>query len=128
MEDRTEMYKWPEYWLERIQNDIFRMVRQYMEQEGLNQSGLSKHLGVSKGYISQILNGNFNFSLSKLIELCLTLGVSPCFDFKTMEEYIEKEEVRLERMQNGFISVSINPTSTSFNLDSLPDKDQIFAA
>jgi transcriptional regulator with XRE-family HTH domain len=29
----------------------------------LNQSGLAAKLGVSKGYVSQIMNGNFNFSL-----------------------------------------------------------------
>ena len=99
MKPRVEMYQWPEYWLERIQNDIFRMVNLYMEKEGLNQSGLAAKLGVSKGYVSQIMNGNFNFSLSKLIELSLALGMDPELNLKPISDFIDKEETRLERLQ-----------------------------
>ena len=64
-----ELIKTPEYWLDVIQNEIFRQVHSYMQKENLNQSQLAEKLGVSKGYISQILNGNCNFTLKKLTEL-----------------------------------------------------------
>ena len=47
---------------------------------------LAKEFGVSKGYISQILNGNFNFSLSKLIELVLKIKKVPEIHFKSIDE------------------------------------------
>jgi transcriptional regulator with XRE-family HTH domain len=75
-----------EYWLEEIQNEIFRNVHAYMESENLNQSQLAARLGVSKGYISQILNGHFNFSLKKLIQLSLALGLAPQLQFVPISE------------------------------------------
>jgi transcriptional regulator with XRE-family HTH domain len=111
MKERKEMYNWPEYWLERIQNEIYRAATQYMENENLNQNGLAEHLKVSKGYVSQILNGNFNFSLSTLINICLKLNVVPEFELKTVEEFMEKEELRLDRLRKGF-TVSVSPQSS----------------
>lgn len=80
-----------EYWLEEIQNEIFRKVHAYMEEEHLNQSQLADRLGVSKGYISQILNGHFNFSLKKLIQLSLALGLAPQLQFKPLSEIAQKK-------------------------------------
>lgn len=70
-----------------------------MEEKGLNQTALAKELGVSKGYISQVLNGNFNFSLKKLIELSLKLNVAPKVNLsESLPEYITREEERLRDM------------------------------
>ena len=80
-----------EYWLEEIQNEIFRKVHAYMEREHLNQSQLASRLGVSKGYISQILNGHFNFSLKKLIRLSLALGLAPQLQFTPLSELAQKK-------------------------------------
>lgn len=102
MISRKELYRTPEYWQERTQNDIFRAVHQYMEEKGHNQSTLATELGVSKGYISQILNGNFNFSLKKLIHLCLKLGIAPKLDLKeSLEDYTEHQESRLDSTVQG---------------------------
>lgn len=80
-----------EYWLEEIQNEIFRKVHAYMEREHLNQSQLASRLGVSKGYISQILNGRFNFSLKKLIQLSLALGLAPQLQFTPLSKLSQKK-------------------------------------
>ena len=82
MLSKKELIKTPEYWLEKLQNEIFRQVHAYMDKEGLNQSQLAIRLGVSKGYISQVLNGNFNFSIRKLVELSLSIGVVPEIRFQ----------------------------------------------
>lgn len=85
MLSKDELKRQPEYWIEVIQNNIFRVLHDYMKREKLNQSQLASRMGVSKGYISQILNGNFNFSLSKLVELSIFLGMYPDLNFIPFE-------------------------------------------
>jgi len=80
-----ELLKTKEYWFETLQNEIYRMVDEYIKREGITQTKLAEQLGVSKGYISQIMNGNFNFSLKKMIELSLALNKAPVFKFKDLE-------------------------------------------
>jgi transcriptional regulator with XRE-family HTH domain len=90
MKTREELYKTQEYWFETLQNDIYRIVSEYLENEKINQSQLAEKLGVSRGYISQIMNGNFNFSLKKLIELSLAVGKAPVLEFKPIERIISE--------------------------------------
>jgi transcriptional regulator with XRE-family HTH domain len=86
MLSKKELISTPEYWIEKLQNEIFRQVHAYMEKEELNQSQLAIRLGVSKGYVSQILNGNFNFTIKKLIELSLSIDILPEIRFKPLSE------------------------------------------
>lgn len=83
-----ELKSSPEYHLEVIQNELYRELKAYLEKEGISQSDFAKKLGVSKGYVSQVLNGNFNFTLAKLIELSLAIGKYPQFNLLP----IDKEE------------------------------------
>ncbi len=113
MISRKELFKRPEYWMERIQNDVFRALNEYKESKKMNQTELAKELGFSKGYISQVLNGNFNFSLSKLIDLSLAIGVAPDVQLKDIEDFIAVEERRLDHLKNhGFAKIErIAPTA-----------------
>ncbi|MEI6886248.1 MAG: helix-turn-helix transcriptional regulator [Bacteroidota bacterium] len=86
MISHKELIQTPEYWIETIQNELFREVHNYLHEHGMNQTQFADQLGVSKGYISQILNGNFNFTLSKLVELSLAIGVVPKLAFEKIEE------------------------------------------
>jgi transcriptional regulator with XRE-family HTH domain len=61
-----------------------------MDAEGLNQSQLAKRLGVSKGYVSQVLNGNFNHTVRKLIELSLAIGMVPVVVYETIPAMTKK--------------------------------------
>jgi transcriptional regulator with XRE-family HTH domain len=92
MINRKELLQTNEYWLERIQNDLFHQIDLYLTKNGKNQNDLAKQLGVGKSYISQILNGNFDHKLSKLIELSLAIGLAPQVGFKPIDEIIEEEE------------------------------------
>ncbi len=104
---RSELYTTREYWIEKIQNDIFRALHDYKVKNGLrNDTALAQDLGVSKGYISQIMNGNFNFSISKMVDLALTIGVAPKLEFQKMIDYISNEEVRLEKLSEPKTKVS----------------------
>ncbi len=86
MISQNELVQTPEYWIETIQNELFREVHNYLKEHGLNQTQFAEKLGVSRGYISQILNGNFNFTLSKLVEISLAIGVVPKISFNKLNE------------------------------------------
>ncbi len=50
---------------------------------------LRKKLGVTKGYVSQILNGDFNHRLSTLVDLSLAMGKAPIIQFSDLDKIIE---------------------------------------
>ena len=83
----------PEYWLETIQNEIFRQVTAYLKDNNMTQNQLADQLGVTKGYVSQIMKGEFNYTLKKLIELSLAVGKAPVINFIPLAEIIESEKV-----------------------------------
>lgn len=89
---REDLLKDPDYWFEGEQNELFRQVSEYMERENINQTELAKRLKVSKGYISQILNGNFNYTLKKHIELCLSIGLVPKISYKSIVDVIKEDK------------------------------------
>ena len=92
---REELVNRPEYWLETIQNEIFRQVTAYLKDNKLTQNQFAEQLGVSKGYVSQVMKGEFNYTLKKLIEISLAIGKAPVIVFKPLAEIIpaENEEV-----------------------------------
>lgn len=57
----------------------------------LKNKDLAQKLGVTKGYISQILNGNFDHKLSKLIELSLACDKIPYISYLDLEKYIKDD-------------------------------------
>lgn len=63
-----------------------------MASTGKNRTQLAEHLGVSKGYVSQLLNGDYDHKLSKLVELSLAFGYVPKVDFVPIDEYIKNDD------------------------------------
>jgi transcriptional regulator with XRE-family HTH domain len=88
---REELLKTPEYWFEQAQNELYRQVTEFMREEGINQTQLAEKLGVSKGYISQIMKGEFNYTLKKLIELSMAIGKVPRIDYKDINDVINED-------------------------------------
>ncbi|MDE7109722.1 MAG: helix-turn-helix domain-containing protein [Muribaculaceae bacterium] len=74
-----------------------------MEINNLNRSKLAAHLGVSKGYVSQLLNGDYDHKLSKLIELAIAFGYVPEITFRPIEEVITEDvkEYRFPEQEQG---------------------------
>ena len=97
MKDRKQLYKTPGYWTEKIENELFRKIHEYMEREGLNRTQLAERLGFHKSYVTQMLNGDLNFSMKKLTELALKVGLAPELKLKSIQEYTTQEEERLSR-------------------------------
>ncbi|MCA6362726.1 MAG: helix-turn-helix transcriptional regulator [Bacteroidetes bacterium] len=89
--NRKEILNSEAYWTEQIQNTLFHHVHHYLKSKNKTQNDLAEQLGVSKSYISQILNGNFDHKLSKLVELSLAVGLVPQLQFKTIEQIHQED-------------------------------------
>lgn len=85
-----ELQETPEYWMTNIQIELFQKMEEYMSDNNMNRKQLAEKLGVSKGYISQILNGDYDHRISKLVELSLAIGYYPTL---LLEAKNEKAEV-----------------------------------
>lgn len=88
---REELVSKPEYWLETIQNEIFRQVTDYLKVNNMTQNQLAEKLGVTKGYVSQIMKGEFNYTLKKLVELSLAVEKAPVIKFTPLADIISAE-------------------------------------
>lgn len=86
--DRKELVKNKGYWVTKIQLKLFSLIEEYMKENKLNRSQLAKKLGVSKGYITQVLNGDFDHKLSKLVGLSLAINKLPILEFKDIDVYL----------------------------------------
>ena len=62
-----------------------------MKETGRNKTQLAEYLGVSKGYVSQLLNGDYDHRLSKFFELSLAFGVIPQIDFIPVGKYVSDD-------------------------------------
>lgn len=88
---REELLKSPAYWTTEMQMALYRQIESYMCAHGLNKTQLAEHLGCTKGYVTQLLNGDFDHKMSKLVELALAVGKIPEIKFSDVDEYIASE-------------------------------------
>lgn len=89
--NRKEVLKSPEYWTAKTQIELYNQVESFMKETGRNKTQLAEYLGVSKGYVSQLLNGDYDHRLSKFFELALAFGVIPQIDFIPVEKYVSDD-------------------------------------
>lgn len=104
---REDIIKTPGYWMAKVQMDINECAEEFMEQNNLTRSQLAKHLGVSKGYVSQLLNGEYDHRLSKLIDLALAFGYIPKIEFEPIQNMIFREQIKLHK--NKWIQADFSP-------------------
>lgn len=90
--ERKDVLKNAEYWVTKAQIDLYDHAEKFMEATGRNRTQLAEYLGVSKGYITQLLNGDYDHKLSKFCELALAFGYIPKINFIPVEDYIKGEE------------------------------------
>lgn len=110
MLSKKELLEGPEYLLTGYQNEIFRQLTAYMEMHNLTQKDIAKALGVSNAYVSQIMNGNFNFTLKKLIELGLLMGKVPHLEFLNQDEFWKRNKQHESQQKGKVISISTRKT------------------
>jgi transcriptional regulator with XRE-family HTH domain len=121
MLSKKELLATPSYLLTKYQNEIYRQLVSYMDSNNLTQKEVAERLGVSGSYISQVLNGNFNFTLKKLIELGLMIGKVPYFEFVGIDEFWIKE--RDATIVSTTISVNV-----SLQVTTIPQESKKFTS
>lgn len=94
--EREELIRSKEYWLINIQNKVFNLLRSYKENKKLNQTQLASKMGVTKGYVSQILNGDYDHKVSKLVDLSLACNKVPILSFIEIDKYIENDKIGID--------------------------------
>jgi len=115
---REKILNSPAYWVEGINGLLYDAILTYMEKHDMKRKDLAKHLDVSKGRISQILNsGEINFSLEKIIEIALKVDKYPNFLFEDKSLFLEKER-QLNTMNKLFFIYNINEVSNQLPISS----------
>jgi len=90
---RTELLKSREYWMGEIQQELYELIEDYLKENNLTRIQFAEKLNVTKGYVSQILNGEFDHRLSKFIDLSLAIDKVPRVKFIDIEEIIKQDEL-----------------------------------
>ncbi|NCC99737.1 MAG: XRE family transcriptional regulator [Bacteroidia bacterium] len=106
---REELIQSKEYWLTKLQIDLFNEVEAYMEANKLNRTQFAEKIGFSKGYISQILNGEADHRMSKIIELSLAIGLVPNVSFEKIDEVIYRDKA-------GYNNITFSDIERSKNI------------
>lgn len=89
--ERKELLQQESYWITKIQLDLYGQIDQYMKSNKLNKTQFAEKLGVTKGYLSQVLNGDFDHKLSRLVRLAMAIGKVPMIEFKNLNDVIETD-------------------------------------
>jgi transcriptional regulator with XRE-family HTH domain len=95
-----KLFKTDTYWIERIQSDLYEMVRSYLDANHITQEQFGKRIGVSKGRVSQILRGSADPNLSTIVRLHLAVGKVPLFHDVDLGAYIDHAD-------SGFVAQTI---------------------
>lgn len=95
MKTRAQLLKSKSYWTAKLQLDLYDAMKKFMEENKMNKTQLAEKLGVTKGYVTQILSGDFDHKVSKLVELSLAIGKVPILSYNDVEKHIEDDELGL---------------------------------
>lgn len=94
--ERKELLRSPEYWTSKAQLALYACAEDFMRERKMSRTGLAEYLGVTKGYVSQLLSGEANHKLSKFMELALSFGYIPVMDFMPIERVLELDRQNYE--------------------------------
>lgn len=89
---REDLIRSKEYWVTNIQLKLFAEVEAFMEAHKMNRTQFAEYLGCSKGYVTQLLSGDYDNKLSKLVELSLAIGKVPELEFGDMDAFAARDE------------------------------------
>jgi len=63
--------------LSQMHNTLVSEVEDYLKVQRMTRTAFADKIGVSKGYVSQFLNGGSNHKLSRLVSIALAIGKHP---------------------------------------------------
>jgi transcriptional regulator with XRE-family HTH domain len=65
-----------------------------MEEANISKAELAKRMGVTKGHISQILNGSRNMTLRTLADICFALDYRPALRLEPQKNTVEQRKAK----------------------------------
>lgn len=93
---RSQLLQKPEFAVEAAKGefimDVTESICAILEQKNMDRKELARKMNKSKGYISQLLNGDRNMTLATLGEICHALDCKPSIKFKKHEEHVVFED------------------------------------
>lgn len=118
---REQLLKSVEYWQGEIQLNLYTLVEEYLQNNNISRVQFAEMLGVSKGYVSQILNGDFDHRISKLVELCMAIGKVPRVTFTDFTDILlldAENKLHDSNVTHNNISLTIKATGVCLPTDS----------
>lgn len=97
--NRQQILDSAQYWVARTQISLFRLAVDFMHQHNMNRKQLAEYLGVTPGYVTQLLNGDYDHRLSKFFELALAFGVVPEIKFTPVQSLSMGTQVNIATTQ-----------------------------
>ena len=88
---REKLLSVPEYYLETVQNEVFRRVTDFQAKNGYDRDELASALGCTKRMVSQLLCGSINCSIRKLFDIITRMELCPNVVIKTLPEQLKLE-------------------------------------
>lgn len=81
-----------QYWTAQIQMRLLQLIQSYLDDKNMTRTELAEKLGVTKGYVSQVMAGDYDHRISKMVELTMTIGYIPQISFVPAEEIFSESE------------------------------------
>lgn len=82
------------YWSEKIKDELYNEISDYIQETGHFRTNIAEKLGVTKGRISNILNGrNLNLRLDTLVRLSIAIGKVPVVKFVDINSFPISEPI-----------------------------------
>ncbi len=88
---RESLLRSKEYTISQIQLNLLNLIAKYKKEKNLKDYQLAEELGVSKGYVSQILHATFDHKISKVVDLALACNVMPLIYFVDMDKFVKDD-------------------------------------
>lgn len=85
--DRKDLIRSKEYWLSDIQIKLYNLVKNYIEKNKLTEKEAAKRLDLYDSQLESLLKGEYNGSLSSIINILLKTGFVPIFEPLSFNEY-----------------------------------------
>lgn len=114
-----QLQQTPEYWTTQIQLGLLGLIQKYLDENKMKRVEFAKKIGVTKGYISQVMHGDYDHRISKMVELAMAVGYVPqvnfvpaerAFDENGLYEILNTSSKRTEQsdMENNRVEFYVN--------------------
>lgn len=114
---REELIQSKEYWVTTIQLRLFAEVEAFMKSHQMNRTQFAEYLGCTKGYVTQLLSGDYDNKISKLVELSLAIGRVPKLEFVDTDSFIARDKAIYSGVSasDGFQVVNVTGSVYAFD-------------